>query len=72
MRASICVLADNPEEGTAFEQWLEEWKDKMSYVSDDFGCGCCVHLYDVEGPEDGVRAIPQSIRCQSEWSESAG
>jgi hypothetical protein len=68
-RASICISADAPEEEVAFETWLERWKEKMTFISDDYGCGCCVHLYDVEGPKEGIDALPEKIRSTSDWTE---
>jgi hypothetical protein len=70
-RASICISSDAPEEELAFETWLEQWKGKMTYISDDYGCGCCVHLCEIEGPKEGIDALPKNIRSKSDWSETA-
>jgi len=69
LRATISLSADASDEVDAFESWLETWKDKMTFVSGDYGCGCCVHLFDVEGPQEAISAIPESLRCQSQWTD---
>ena len=68
-RASICVSSDSPEEEAAFAAWSSLWKEKMIVFSEDYGCGCCVHLYDVEGPKEGIDAIPENLRTISDWTE---
>jgi len=68
-RASICIATDFPEEEAAFETWAAQWREKMTFFSDDYGCGCCVHLYDVEGPKEGIDAIPEKLRATSDWTE---
>jgi hypothetical protein len=68
-RASVCISSDAPEEELAYKGWLEQWKEKMTFISNDYGCGCCVHLYDLEGPEEGISALPLSIRTTSDWTE---
>jgi len=69
IRGSVCISADSDEGSAAFESWLERWKEKMTFVSGDYGCGCCVHQFDLEGPKEAIGAIPEKIRCQSEWTE---
>ena len=39
-------------------------------VSENSGCGCCVEIYDVEGPQEAIDAIPQQLRTHSEWVET--
>ncbi len=64
VRATVCVVSDAEEEARAFERWLDEWKDKMNFVSGDYGDGV-VHLFDVEGPEGAIEAIPDALRSGS-------
>jgi len=68
-RASISVASDAPEELARFDAWLSRWKPEMKFISDDYGCGCCVHLYDVEGSKEGIDAIPEQLRTTTDWSE---
>ncbi len=69
LRSSVCISSDSEDEIVAFDDWLDVWKDKLEYISDDYGCGCCVHLYDIEGPADAIDAIPKSIKSESKWTE---
>ena len=41
----------------------------MTVFSDDYGCGCCVSLYDIEGPDEAIDSLPYEIVAMSEWSE---
>ena len=68
-RASISVASDAPDEQAAFEAWLRRWEAQLTFISDDYGCGCCVHLFDVEGPKEAIGAIPVQLRTMSDWSE---
>ncbi|MEI7941114.1 MAG: hypothetical protein WCK27_30940 [Verrucomicrobiota bacterium] len=68
-RASICVASDAPEEEAAFDAWLDRWKSELTFISGDYGCGCCVHLYDIEGPKEVVEAIPEQLRTSTDWTE---
>ena len=68
-RASVCIASDSSEEEVAFDAWLAVWKEKMSFISEDYGCGCCVHLFDLEGPSEAISALPEKIRATTNWSE---
>jgi len=68
-RASICVASDAPEEQAAFDAWLDRWESRLTFISDDYGCGCCVHLYDIEGPKEAVDALPEQLRTSTAWRE---
>src|SRR4051794_19867316 len=67
-RETICIVVDEPSAVDAGEKWLAANRDKLEFVSDDYGCGCCVHLYDVEGPADVLATLPDSIRGCSDWT----
>ncbi len=67
-RATICVSVDSDEETRSADAWFAEWRDKLNYVSDDRGCGCCVNIFDVEGPARAIDAIPSAVRSSSEWA----
>jgi hypothetical protein len=44
-----------------FESWLKKWKDKITILSEKFGCGCHHDLYEVEGPEEAFTELPSSV-----------
>jgi hypothetical protein len=68
-RATICIASDAPEEEAAFAAWLENWEAKLTSISEDYGCGCCVHLFDIEGPKEAIDALPAKLQTTSDWSE---
>jgi hypothetical protein len=69
MRATIIVDVNEPEEDAAVTAWFERWRSELVFVSDDQGCGCCVHIWDVDGPADAIAALPVSVRSPTEWAE---
>ena len=70
-RATVCFCADSIEEKVEFNAWQIAWQRKMTFVSHDYGCGCCIHLFDLEGPKEAVDAIPPNLRTVSAWTEAA-
>ncbi len=71
LRATICAVVD--EEGCAAEaeQWLEERRARLSFVSEQNGCGCCVLMWDIEGPTDLVGTLPAGLSAVSAWASSS-
>ena len=70
MRATIVVSTDRPGEATAVEAWFAKWAARLTHRSDDQGCGCCVHVWDVEGPAEAVAELPAEVRSESEWTRA--
>jgi len=68
MRATICVDVSHKDESAAVEAWLNRWREQLAFVSENTGCGCCVDMWDVEGPDDAISAIPSSVRAASDWA----
>jgi hypothetical protein len=68
-RATVCLWADSLEEKVDFTTWLNAWKKRMAFVSQDYGCGCCIHLFDLEGPREAIDAIPKELLTVSAWTE---
>ena len=66
-RATICAIIENADEVDLAENWLAENKSKLSYVSEMNGCGCCVLSWDVEGPEEVIKLLPEKISASSNW-----
>ena len=69
-RATVCLWAESLEEKVEFTTWLNTWRKKMTFISHDYGCGCCIHLFDLEGPEEAIAAIPPELLTVSEWTET--
>ena len=69
-RATVCLWADSIEQKVEYTAWLNTWRKKMTFVSHDYGCGCCIHLFDVEGPKVAIDAIPKDLLTISAWTEN--
>ena len=66
-RAMICVDV-NTESQAAVGAWLAEWRDRLTFCSDNEGCGCCVDTYRIEGDRAALDSLPPDVTCLSEWS----
>ena len=69
-RATVCLWADSIEEKLDFNTWQTAWQKKMAFVSRDYGCGCCIHLFDLEGPKEAIDALPRDLLTFSAWTEN--
>jgi hypothetical protein len=67
MKATIIASTDEPEHVAAAEAFLAKWRDALQFVSENKGCGCCVHIWDVDGPPEILDRIPSEIRA---WSDA--
>jgi hypothetical protein len=67
-RGTIIVATDSEEEQRLAEAWFARFGAVLRFRSDDQGCHCCMHLWDVEGPEDAIAAIPERITVWSSWT----
>ena len=67
-RATISTTRDEPESVGACESWIRRWKPQLARISENYGCGCCTDIYDVEGPDEAIDAIPEQLRTSSEWT----
>ena len=68
-RATVCFWADSIEEKVEFNAWQIAWQRKMMFVSHDYGCGWCIHLFDLEGPKEAIDALPPNLLTLSAWTE---
>lgn len=66
---SISVGLDAPDEQAAFDDRLNRGKAKLAFISNNYGCGWCVHPCDVEASKEAIDAIPEQLRTMSDWSE---
>lgn len=68
MKVTICVEVDSAEEVALVERWFSAWRDRLTYCSENHGCGCCVDIWDVDAPEEAVASLPPTVLASSEWS----
>jgi hypothetical protein len=67
-RASLCIVADDPAQVQAAEDWFAAHRHELDFLSVNYGCGCCVDLYDIDGPDAIVATLPPDLRVSSEWT----
>jgi hypothetical protein len=70
-RATICVDSGVPEQAVV-EAWLCRWRNRLAFLSENEGCGCCVHMYRVEAPREALDELPPIVFASSEWSPMYG
>jgi len=63
MRTSILAAVDNVGEVEEAEAWLERHRAALSYVSEMNGCGCCIHAWEVAGPQHVLDTLPSHLRA---------
>ena len=68
MRATICYEIEDEHERELAEQWLTANREKLTFISDNEGCGCCINSWDIEGPDDIVRTLPPQVSADSGWT----
>ena len=68
MRATICVDVNRADDRAAVEAWFERWRSSLSVLSENEGCGCCVDIWNVDGPEEAIAAIPETLHAVSDWA----
>ena len=68
MRITIVAGTDQPGEVAAVEAWFARWREHLSVQSEDQGCGCCVHIWDVDAPADAVADLPDAVQAESDWT----
>jgi hypothetical protein len=56
-KATIRVDIESEDQIREIDGWFLAWRGKLSSVSGDKGCGCCVHIWDVEGPPEVIATI---------------
>lgn len=59
MWITITVETDQPEEVAAVDGWFERWDGRLSSVSENLGCGCCVDIWTVDAPEEALGELPK-------------
>lgn len=70
-RATIIAAVGAEDEVAAAEAWFSRWRSRLTYCSENKGCGCCVEMWDVEGPAEAIAELPSLISAMSVWSEPA-
>lgn len=66
----MTLLADVHQPGAVdeAEAWLRTHRDRLTYLSEQGGCGCCIVDWDMEGPREVIETLPNRLRCDSSWT----
>lgn len=67
-RATITVNAEDADVAAAVDRWFATHRESLTVASDQLGCGCCVLLWDVEGPAKVISTIPRAWLASSSWA----
>lgn len=68
IRMTLLADVNEPGEVEKAEAWLSTHQDRLTYLSEQGGCGCCVVEWDMEGPREVIETLPNFLRCGSDWT----
>ena len=68
IRMTLLADVNEPGEVEKAEAWLSTHQDRLTYLSEQGGCGCCIVDWDMEGPREVIETLPNSLRCGSDWT----
>ena len=71
MRATIVIAVEEVEHAAAVEAWFGRWGSRLGFRSENQGCGCCVHTWDVDAPPEAITELPEVVCAESEWTRGA-
>jgi hypothetical protein len=57
---------ERPPEYLWVKAWLERWEGQVRVA--DYSSGGWKHCWDVDGPEEAIREVPDDYQCRSEWA----
>jgi hypothetical protein len=60
LRWGICADVAGNED--AVLAWFAKWRDQLTYISNDRGCGCCVRVWTVEGSAAARDDLPPGVK----------
>ena len=60
-KATIIIDVGCPEEVEVLERWLETWEPHLDSLSQNLGCGCCVHEFNVEASQEALAELPEHL-----------
>jgi hypothetical protein len=67
-KVSITVQVDYPDEMAAVDAWFARWRSALTHESEDYGCGCCVHIWQLEGPAEAIAELPSAVVSGDGWT----
>lgn len=70
-RATVVVSLDDVAEVAAIDAWFERWRPRLTHCSENHGCGCCVDLWEIEGPQEAIDQLPAATYAGGEWTNGS-
>jgi hypothetical protein len=61
MQITILVESDQADDMRAVDAWFTRWEGRLTAVSENLGCGCCVDIWDVDAPIEALRELPAHL-----------
>ena len=58
---TIIAVSESPAERELLDAWVLKWRERVAFISENKGCGCCVDIYDVSASEEAMREIPREM-----------
>jgi hypothetical protein len=58
--ATLIAVVDAGERAV-LDAWLERWRQRLAYCSENEGCGCCVDVYRVDAPLEALGELPEAV-----------
>jgi hypothetical protein len=62
-RVTVIADVDSPGERESLKAWMERWRSRLTFTSENLGCGCCIDLYQVEAPDAAIAELPEMMKC---------
>ena len=63
------VAKVDTEEVDLVADWIECWKDRLTFFSGNYGCGCCVDMYNIDGPQEAKDELPRRVLASSSYTD---
>lgn len=65
VKFTICIDSSEIEQEPYdhVQKWFSENSDSIFFKTDDEGCGCCIHMWDVECSQEAADQLPEEYKA---------
>jgi hypothetical protein len=67
IRATVIIESSQPDEVATWNAWLERSGSSLARISQNYGCGCCLYIHDIEGPQESIDTLPKDWLFETDW-----
>lgn len=53
------------------EDWFSRWGPKLMHRSENYGCGCCNDIWEVDAPAEAILELPPKTYAGNEWTNGS-